>query len=144
MVFVPNFTVRLCEDFNAWKFLRLWLFPWRQIGHSWSLVLNRFLVFQYLGWNISPFLVTFLEGKLKISFLMPSLLTLLNFKLDLEWKFTKLFLWMLPLFWMIFIIVSRFSLVSILVGLSFKWVVMFVTLFHCILQALYCSYLDYC
>lgn len=82
--------------------------------------------FQYLGWNISPFLVTFLEGKLKISFLMPSLLTLLNFKLDLEWKFTNLFLWMLPLFWMIFIIVPRFSLVSILVGLSFKWVVMFV------------------
>ena len=84
------------------------------------------LFFSILG-GISPFLVPFLESKFKISFLRSISLTLLIFQLDLEQKFGNLLPWIL--FWCshfkIFIILSRFALGSTLVGLRFKWVVMF-------------------
>ena len=76
--------------------------------------------------GISPFLEAFLEDKLKISFLTSSSLTLLNNKLDLEWKFVNLIFWTLPWFCKVFIIFSRFTLGSVFMGLSFRWVVMVV------------------
>ena len=76
--------------------------------------------------GISPFLVAFLEDKFKISFLTSSSLTLLNFKLDLEWKFANFILWKILWFWKVSIILSRFALGSVLVCLSFNWVIMFV------------------
>ena len=73
--------------------------------------------------GISPYLVAFLEGKLKDFFFTSSSLTFhWNFWLDLEWIIVNLILWTLS--W--FCILSRFFLRSILVGLSFRWVVMFV------------------
>ena len=54
--------------------------------------------------GISTFLVAFLEDKFKISFLTSSSLTLLNFKLDLEWKFANLILWTFSWFWKVSII----------------------------------------
>ena len=66
--------------------------------------------------GISPFLVAFLEDKFKISFLTSSSLTLLNFKLDLEWNFANLILWTLSWFWKVSIILSGFALGSILGG----------------------------
>ena len=47
IVSVQNFTVRFCEDSNAWKFLDYICFPWWQIGQSWSVVLKLFRIYRF-------------------------------------------------------------------------------------------------
>ena len=99
--------------------------------------------------GILPFLAAFSKDKFQVYFLTSSLLTLLKFYLDLEWKFLNLILWTLSWFWKVFLMLSTFVLGSILVGLSFRWVAMFVKNYSrclllflpCVLlRTMYCEY----
>ena len=83
------------------------------------------LLFSILA-GTSPFLAVFLEDQFKICFLTSISIRLLNFKLDLKWKLANLIFWTLSWFWKVSIILSRLALGWILVGLIFRWRLIFI------------------